>query len=166
MSRDCPFLKWDNDMGFFGGYRCLRTRERIVEGDSLYKNYCHDYESSYSKCPHFKDDTSSDGCFLTTACVEHKGLPDDCHELTAMRYMRDEWLAKQPGGQAEIDEYYEIAPGIVERISMRDDADDVWERLYQEYILPCVAAADAGEYEKAHEMYRDMVILVKMEAEA
>ncbi|MBQ2952577.1 MAG: hypothetical protein IJE07_03380 [Clostridia bacterium] len=157
MSRDCPFLKWDNDIGFFGGYRCLRTREKIVEGDSLYKNYCHDYESSYSKCPHFKDDTSSGSCFLTTACVERRGLPDDCHELTMMRKMRDEWLVNQPGGREEIAEYYAIAPCIVAHINARPDAADVWEKLYQEYILPCVAAADAGEFKRAHGVYREMI---------
>lgn len=159
MSRECPFLVFEG--GIFGSYKCKKRDKVVSSSEALYKEYCNNYESGYSKCPHFKQQKNDD-CFLTTACVEHRGLPDDCHELTTMRYMRDEWLAKQPGGQAEIDEYYAIAPGIVERINMLDDAGDVWERLYQEYILPCVAAADAGEFEKAHEMYKEMVKEVEM----
>lgn len=159
-SKECPFLVFEG--GIFGSYKCKRRNDEVVSSSSsLYREYCGNYESGYSRCPHFKDNKSGSGCFLTTACVEHRGLADDCHELTAMRYMRDEWLAKQPGGQAEIDEYYVIAPRIVDRISMRDDSDEVWERLYQEYILPCVAAADAGEFEKAHEVYREMVLVAK-----
>lgn len=158
-SKECPFLVFEG--GIFGSYKCKKRNDEVVSSSSrLYKDYCGNYESGYSKCPHFSVKSSGSDCFMTTACVEHRGLPDDCHELTTMRYMRDEWLAKQPGGQAEIDEYYAIAPGIVERINMRDDAGDVWERLYQEYILPCVAAADAGEFEKAHEVYKLMVSTV------
>ncbi len=157
MPRDCPFLKWDSSNGWFGGYVCLRTQETILSGSALYDNYCHNYESEYSKCPHFADKSSSGGCFLTTACVEYKGLPDDCRELTAMRKCRDEWLAKQPEGQALIDEYYRVAPGIVERIKASSDADVQLERLYEEYILPCTEAAEAGEMEKAYELYKKMV---------
>ena len=155
-SKECPFLVFEG--GIFGSYKCKKRNDEVVSSSStLYKEYCGNYESGYSRCPHFIGKQNDGSCFLTTACVEHKGLLDDCHELTAMRYMRDEWLAKQPGGQDEIDKYYEIAPGIVERINMCDDAGDIWERLYQEYILPCVAAADAGEYEKAHDLYVAMV---------
>ena len=35
-------------------------------------------------CSHFKKAGSSGGCYMTTACCEYYGLPDDCRELTAM----------------------------------------------------------------------------------
>lgn len=163
MSRDCPFLFWDNDRGFFGAYGCKITDEK-VEGTDLYYDFCHNYEENYRRCPHYKG-KSSGGCFLTTACVEHKGLSDDCHELTTMRRFRDEWLVEQPGGREEVAEYYCTAPGVVTRINQRFDADDVWEKLYQEYILPCVEKVDAGEFEKAHEVYKMMIDSVKEERE-
>src|SRR5208282_5655374 len=50
-------------------------------------------------------------CFLTTACCEHKGLPDDCDELTILRSFRDTHVPK-----ILIKEYYEIAPQIVRMI--------------------------------------------------
>lgn len=155
MSRDCPFLFWDNDRGFFGAYGCKITDEK-VEGTNLYYDFCHNYEENYRRCPNYKG-KSSGGCFLTTACVEHKGLPDDCHELTTMRRFRDEWLVDQPSGREEVAEYYAVAPCIVAHINARSDAGEVWEKLYQEYIQPCVAAVDAGEFERAHGVYRTMV---------
>lgn len=159
MSRDCPFLFWDNDRGFFGAYSCKMTDEK-VEGTDLYYDFCHNYEENYRRCPHYKG-KSSGGCFLTTACVEHKGLPDDCHELTSMRRFRDEWLVDQPGGREEVAEYYAIAPCIVAHINARPDADEVWEKLYQEYILPCVEKVDVGEFEGAHGVYQAMVKTAK-----
>ncbi len=89
--------------------------------------------------------------------MTHRGLPDDCHELTTLRRYRDMWLAKQPGGQELIDEYYRVAPGIVEKVNARADAADVWERVYQEHILPCVAAVEADDNERAKVLYLQMV---------
>lgn len=100
---------------------------------------------------------SGGGCFLTTACVSHKGLPDNCRELTAMRRLRDEWLRHQPGGQAEIDRYYRIAPGIVEKIKARPDRSSVLDALYNDHILPCTEAVEAGEMEKAYRLYKNMI---------
>ena len=48
------------------------------------------------------------GCFLTTACCEVLGLPDDCFELRTLRRYRDETLAAMPGGNAAIAAYYRI----------------------------------------------------------
>lgn len=100
---------------------------------------------------------SSSGCFLTSACVEAMGLPDDCMELTTLRRLRDEWLAHQPGGQAEIDEYYRIAPSIVAKLHAAPDGMETLRRMYAEQILPCVADAQAGKSEAAHRRYRAMV---------
>ncbi len=157
MSDGCPFLEWDRNASYFGSYVCRKRDEKV--DDTMRNEYCK-WDSYYPKCPYFKADSGSSGssgCFLTTACVEYKGLPDDCRELTAMRKCRDEWLVNQPGGRDEIDEYYRIAPRIVERIKARSDANDVLETLYQEYILPCVDAVEAGETVKAYELYKQMV---------
>jgi len=70
-------------------------------------------------------------CFLTTACVTARGLPDDCEELQVLRTFRDGYLRRLPEGPALIEEYYARAPRIVELISRRDDARRIWEEVYQ-----------------------------------
>lgn len=57
------------------------------------------------------------GCFLTSACVEYLGLPDDCKELTTLRTIRDKVLKATGEGRGLVDEYYRIAPALVEKIN-------------------------------------------------
>lgn len=154
MARDCPFLKWDSSIGWMGGMRCIASQERVETGSAIYNNYCHNYESGYSRCPHFKGEPiRSDGCYLTSACVEAMGLADDCDELTALRAFRDGWLAKQSGGREMIDEYYRVAPAIVDAIHLSPNCDDILKELYDSMVVPCVRAIDAGNMEKTLEIY-------------
>src|SRR3954470_9525489 len=45
-------------------------------------------------------------CFITTACCELLGLPDNCFELRLLRRYRDRVLARLPGGREKIALYY------------------------------------------------------------
>lgn len=78
-------------------------------------------------------------CFLTTAVCEYLGKSDDCEELTTLRACRDQWLAKQPGGKELIEEYYEIAPGIVRAMKEAPNYGELCEELLSRYIRPCLA---------------------------
>ena len=81
----CPFY-WYNHH-----YACRKTGQDVNE-DTYYK-YCRNYD--YDDCPIYKGNDSG-GCFLTSACTEARGLPDDCHELTVLRAFRDGYLRSQP----------------------------------------------------------------------
>ena len=54
------------------------------------------------------NENDNGGCYLTTACVAARGLSDTGPELQTLRAFRDGVLAHMPGGQEEIEEYYEI----------------------------------------------------------
>ncbi len=154
----CPYYHWDH------GYACIKTGKNV--NDDIYNKYCSNGYYDYSGCPIYKSESSSSsssGCFLTSACVEAMGLPDDCRELTALRRYRDEYLASQPCGQCEIAEYYRVAPPIAARIKAQPDAMDVFSRLYDELVVPCVRLIDAGEMEAAHTLYRQHVLTLKAE---
>ena len=97
-----------------------------------------------------KDET----CFLTTACIRAKNLPDDCDELQTIRYFRDGWLKKQAEGPALTEEYYTVAPKIVEAVNQSEDASAVWNRLYEELVLPCVWLIKVGKMEDALYLYK------------
>ena len=166
MARDCPFLYWDKNAGFMGGLKCRVTDERVETGSALYNSYCHDYESSYSRCPHFRkgnDAPSSSNCFLTSACTEARGLPDDCEELMTLRRFRDEWLKKQPGGLDEIEEYYRIAPEILTAIRQKEDCGKILDELYEMLIVPCARLIEKRQHEAARKLYRETVMKLKEE---
>lgn len=128
-------------------YRNSKYRDSYLREHGLNpeKYYTPDSSSSSS---------SSSDCFVTTACVQSKGLPDDCDELEILRNFRDTYLTAREDGKKDIAVYYKAAPAVVEKINTRSDAGQIWDRLYNELVLPCVKMIKAGEYEKAYELYK------------
>ena len=96
-------------------------------------------------------------CFLTTACTEARGLPDDCHELQVLRCFRDGYVAGLDGGRALISEFYRIAPTILRRIAARPDAARVYDALYRNLVSRSVAQIEAGQFAAAFSTYRSAV---------
>ena len=74
-----------------------------------------------------------------------------------LRAFRDGVLAHMPGGQSEIEEYYGMAPGIVAAINQWKDAAEIWNRVYDELVEPCVRMIHEGHEghdERAYQHYK------------
>lgn len=100
-------------------------------------------------------------CFISTACVEAAGLPDNCLELQTLRGFRDYYVAQQQGGEALIQKYYLIAPSIVRAIQERNDAHDFFARIFEEDIVTAVELIKKGDFECALKHYTTMVSRLK-----
>ena len=96
-------------------------------------------------------------CFITTALCRQEGKPDDCAELTAFRAFRDGYLRSCPDGQALIEEYYDIAPGIVLHLDQSCDKDVLYADLKKTYLQPCYEDILAGRFAACKERYVAMV---------
>ena len=96
-------------------------------------------------------------CYITTAVCENKGKPDDCYELRSFRSFRDSYMLRTSEGQSLVDEYYEVAPGIVMLINMRQDAPEIYDGIYKEYLEPCLGLIEERRYESCREHYVSMV---------
>lgn len=96
-------------------------------------------------------------CFITTAVCAYENKPDDCEELTAFRNFRDGYLRSCPDGPALIEEYYDIAPGIVVRLELSHDRDSRYAALRDQYLGPCYADIRAGRLAQCKERYVAMV---------
>lgn len=127
-------------------YRDSYLREHGLNPEKYYKP---DSPSSSS---------SSSDCFVTTACVQAKGLPDDCEELETLRNFRDNYLFSVENGRKAVVAYYRAAPIIVDKINARPDAGQIWDGLYNDLVLPCVKMIKAGEYEEAYKLYKDTTL--------
>ena len=66
-----------------------------------------------------------------------------------------------PQGQADICQYYHIAPAIVDKIHAQPDANKILDRIYNELILPCVELIRIGDNETAYTKYHDYVKLLQ-----
>ena len=102
-------------------------------------------------------------CFITTAVCQSRGLPDDCAELTAFRAFRDGYLRACPDGAALIDEYYNIAPGIVACIDICGDRDARYDAIRADYLDPCYRDLQAGKLEDCKNRYVRMVRALEQE---
>lgn len=96
-------------------------------------------------------------CYITTAVCESLNKPDDCYELTALRTYRDEYLLATKSGQKIVEEYYNIAPTIVKRISRQPDAGRIYRGIWEEYLSPCIRLIEENRKEECRDRYIEMV---------
>lgn len=100
-------------------------------------------------------------CFITTAVCDTLGRPDDCYELNSFRKFRDNYLLKQPGGKAQVQEYYLIAPLIVNAIYASPDKNRVYYDIWDNYLSKCLAMYEQGKYEQCRKTYTEMVSFLR-----
>lgn len=103
--------------------------------------WCSKHGTKGNRCPgcghnYLKGNSSGGGCFITTATLRHLGKPDDCEELQTFRSYRDYWLAHQQNGPEIINEYYKIAPKIVESINSHVESTKIYAKLWEERLQP------------------------------
>lgn len=148
--------------------------DRCTYYDSgIWEEPCHTYYYNYgnasaTECPAYSEKSSysgsssgnSDGCFLTSACVNHLGKSDDCEELTTLRAFRDNYMKTTPQGQALVKEYYAVAPQIVANIDKSNDSDSAYDYIYG-VITDCIALIKGGDNQGAQKRYCDMVNTLK-----
>lgn len=101
-------------------------------------------------------------CFLTTACIRARNLPDDCEELTVLRAFRDSYLSENEERKTMVAEYYEIAPVIVKVIQSSPYSLSEFESIY-DTIGVCVKLIRREQFQEALEAYRAMVQRLKGE---
>jgi hypothetical protein len=92
---------------------------------------------------------SRGGCLLTTACVAHAGLRDDCHELQMMRDLRESFLRHFPEGSELLAEYSLVAPQILQNIRSSPERD----RILQDFLQWCRAVVPLVERKLYAEAY-------------
>lgn len=147
------------------GY-CKDCKNGEVSRYGIYCNVYHHTYNEYDGCDrHFspKQSSSSSGCFLTTACVEIMGKPDDCYELNTLRNFRDNFILKDANGGLVINEYYVLAPQIVKEISKRDDANEVFKKIYNDLIVKTVKLIEESQFSSAYILYKQYILNLKDE---
>ena len=100
-------------------------------------------------------------CFITTAVCDSFGKADDCYELTAFRKFRDNWLINQSDGKSLIDEYYNIAPKIVDKINSLSDSAEIYKNIWRGYLSECLKFIESGDNQQCKKVYISMVNTLK-----
>jgi len=100
-------------------------------------------------------------CFLTSACVHHKGLPDDCDELTTLRKLRDNFMTASKAGKGMIGDYYTAGPKIVKAIREAENRSEILDYLYDHLVQPSVNMIKQGQEQRAVDYYAAFVTEMK-----
>ncbi len=95
----------------------------------------------------------SGGCFITSACVESRGLTDDCTELRTLRRYRDILAQEDEDFRKKVLEYYRRAPLIIQEIEKGGESDKIYDQLYNQMVQPCVALLEQDKIEEAKNLY-------------
>lgn len=139
---------------------CKYFDENETSGSKGYCEWHRTYVYEDDNCNRFEKRDSSGGCFITSACCNYKGFPDNCYELTVLRKYRDTFLKKTKHGKDLINEYYRIAPSIVECINSHPDKETIYSDIY-ERISKCVSLIEKNELEIVCKLYEQMVTELK-----
>lgn len=118
-------------------------------------------ESTIGNVKEDSDDKSS--CFLTTACIRAKNLPNNCYELNLLRGFRDKYVMFLPDGPELVREYYDMAPRIVDEIEKEDERDRVYESLFNNLVKKTINSIERGRFEEALRIYKEKVEELKCE---
>lgn len=107
---------------------CGYINANIIRGDAP----CYNYAKSDWTEPETK---KKDGCFISTAVCQSQNLPDDCDELTTLRYFRDNQLLNDEKTAHLVYEYYEKSPKLIHKL---DNNNDLNLYLYNNFIVNLV----------------------------
>lgn len=102
-------------------------------------------------------------CFVTTAVCRGLRKPQNCKEITLMKQFRDGYFSESEEGKRLIQEYYDIAPTIVKRISREDNPEEKYLYLWNTYIKRCVEYIEDGQNEECNRLYKAMMTELKEE---
>lgn len=108
-----------------------------------------------------KNNSNKGGCFITTAVCKTLQKPDNCEELTRFRQFRDTFMRSSPEMEAEVEDYYEIAPKICAEIDKGGKASEKYAAIWETSLKPAFEALENGENQKAHDIYKEMTLSLK-----
>jgi len=97
------------------------------------------------------------GCFITTAAVKYNQETDDGDTLNTLRQFRDSFMSTKPHLQDLVKQYYDIAPALVEKLEASPNAQQIFNILYNQYILPAKQKIKAGDNDAALLLYLGLV---------
>ena len=99
-------------------------------------------------------------CFITTACTQAKGLPDNCPELEIARTFRDTYIKGLPDGEEILREYYQVSPRIVGEINRAKNRQAVYADLYRQ-LNSAIRLIRQGEEDQAFQAYLSVLATLK-----
>ena len=155
----CENLKLsDYRLDYYGKKQCYcKEKCKYIKENS---EICRDVlisSSNYSRLGSY----SPSGCYITTMVCEILGYEDDCELLSTLRKFRDNYLKKNLDKFLPILQQYDfIGPIISNCLRCKEDKEEFSLNILKYYLIPCVREIENNNYDKAIEIYKEMVLLL------
>ncbi len=121
---------------------------------SYYKTYTYANES----CEH-ETQSGTTGCFIKLAAAAN-GFAPDSRFVNTIRAFRDRLLPKFDGGRKAIEEYYALAPAIVDHINSDPQREMVLSKIFHR-LQACVTHIQNNENTQAFNLYKETMAQLK-----
>jgi hypothetical protein len=95
-------------------------------------------------------DSENGGCFVSTACVNYAGLPDDCWELRMLRLLRERHVQNSSSGRDFLERYPKTSKLIIEGINNSAQRESLWAGLLEKCRSVAALIADGRDAEAWH----------------
>ena len=146
-------------------YLAFRNRSSPAHPDLVKKTAVESFEKALSLDPGNQEakiglqaarkmSTATNDCFITTATVNYMGEADNGQTLTALRNFRDTVMNKTANGRKQLAWYYENAPEIVKSLDSLENKEEVYTKLYNNYIFPAANAHRCQQKNDAFNLYK------------
>ena len=96
-------------------------------------------------------------CYITTSVCETLDKSDDCYELTMFRQFRDQFLRKEKDGETLVQQYYLMAPKIVDKINQSEVKNTIYTGIWDKYLSSCLSRIELGDNAGCKELYVEMM---------
>lgn len=116
----------------------------------------HNKKGQITKGKRYGKNPDDDNCFITTACVQHYNLVDNCYQLTTLRRFRDSYLQNTVSGNNLIKQYYSIAPQLVALLNQHPDKNNLFKDIFEQINFACTLI-EQNKNEEAKKLYVKIV---------
>lgn len=96
-------------------------------------------------------------CVITSAACAALHKSDDCEELNILRAYRDKMKNENPVIATLIEEYYRVAPLLVNKMDLESEAEKIYSELWKKYISETYRLIKAEKNNEATLIYIEMV---------
>lgn len=139
---------------YYGYKRIIgKCGERELSVNEMKNCMCSGSCSNYAEDKRNNENEYFSFCYISTACVVAKGLPDDCDELQTLRVFRDKMVKEDEAIAELVKEYYKNAPVIVEKINQENNSEEIYNFLYNNLVLACVTKLKENKIQDAVDIY-------------
>lgn len=146
-----------------------------IKGSTRWGNehYCEKegkfYPPTRSACRNFIKRENKDGyqragadCYITTIVCTIMGYQDNCELLQTLRNFREKYLKLDKSFWPILQEYDQVGPIISKKILDDNDSKIAAMEILRNFLIPCVKQIKENNFEQAIEIYKKMVLLLKL----